>query len=220
MASNQQLLRPEGRITSLETDPRRASTVRIHVGGRPYCTVPADLALAERLDVGLEIDEGQHERLCRAADVEAAFRTGLRSLEARPYARTDLGRRLVRKGHPRAAVETALERVAGLGLLDDAAFAINFVQTRAARGRGPMRLMRDLAAMGVERSMVDAAIAAHWPDGTDDAEAPLALATRRAAQLGGLSRPVKRRRLLAFLARRGYSGRTVNAVVARVLTED
>ena len=218
--SRQEVLRPEGRITSLETDPRRANTVRIHVGGRPYCTVPADLALAERLEVGREIDEAQHERLCRAADVEAAFRTALRSLEARPYARGDLGRRLVRKGHPRSAVDAALEHVAALGLLDDAAFAVNFVQTRAARGRGPMRLMRDLASMGVERRTVDAAIAAHWPDGADDPDVPLALATRRAAQLGGLSRPVKRRRLLAFLARRGYSGRTVNAVVSQVLTQD
>lgn len=219
VTSSPQLLPPEGRITSLEADPRRATSMRIHVGGRPYCTVPADLARAERLQVGGEIDGAQHERLCRAADTEAAFRTVLRSLEARSYARADLARRLVRKGHARSAVDAALERVSALGLLDDAAFAANFVQTRSARGRGPVRLMRDLASMGVERSCIDAAIAAHWPDGTDDAEVPLALATRRAAQLGGLARPVKRRRLLAYLARRGYSGRTVSAVVAKVLTE-
>ncbi len=217
--SNPEVLRPEGRITSLETDPRRGGSIRIHVAGRPYCTVPADIVAAERLREGETISEAQHDRLSAAADAEAAFRTALRSLEARAHARTDLARKLVRKGHPRPAVDAAVERVADLGLLDDAVFAADFVRTRSSRGRGPARLMRDLMVMGVERSLVDAAIAAQWPEGTDDSEVPFALATRRAGQLGNLPRPVKRRRLLAFLARRGYSGRTVSAVVSRVLSD-
>lgn len=212
-----QRLRPEGSITALEADSRRATSIRIHVGGHPYCTVPAAVVGAERLRVGEEIDEPQHERLMAAADAEAAFRTALRSLEARAYARTDLSRRLVRKGHPRAAVDAAMERAAGLGLLDDAAFARNYVETRSPRGRGPARLTRDLMAMGVERRDIDAALIAQWPDGTGEAEVPLALVTRRAAQLAGLPPTVRRRRLLAFLARRGYSGHGVSAVVSRAL---
>lgn len=218
MKSRETLVRPEGRVTSLETDTRRDTSVRIHVAGRPYCTVPAHTVRAEALREGQEIDDALHERLSRAADAEAAFRTALRSLEARSFARGDLGRRLIRKGQPRPAVDAALERIEALGLLDDAAFAVNFVQAKAARGRGPARLLRDLMAMGVERSLVDAALAAHWPDGHEDSDVPLALATRRSAQLGDLPRPVKRRRLLAFLARRGYSGRAVSAAVSQVLT--
>ena len=82
-----------------------------------------------------------------------------------------------------------------------------------------MRVRRDLLAMGVPRDAVEAAIAAQWPDGVEDTALPLQLATRRAAQLGDLPRPVKRRRLLAYLMRRGFSGRTVNLVVARVLSD-
>jgi regulatory protein len=216
--SSPERLRPEGRITALEADSRRATSIRIHVGGHPYCTVPADIVAAERLRVGEEIDDAQHERLSRAADAEAAFRTALRALEARSYARTDLSRRLVRKGHPRVAVDAAMERATALGLLDDGAFARNYVETRSARGRGPARLVRDLMAMGVERRDIDAALAAHWPDGPGEVEVPLALVTRRAAQLAGLPPAVRRRRLLAFLARRGYHGHGVNAVVSRALT--
>ncbi|MBA2627287.1 MAG: RecX family transcriptional regulator, partial [Gemmatimonadales bacterium] len=148
MKSRDELVRPEGRITSLETDTRRATSVRIQVSGHPYCTVPAETARAEALREGQEIDEALHERLARAADAEGAFRTALRSLEARAFARADLARRLVRKGHPRPAVDAALARLDALGLLDDAAFAVTFVQMKAARGRGPARLMRDLMAMG------------------------------------------------------------------------
>lgn len=210
-------VRPSGAITSLAPDGRRPACVRIHVGGRPYYTIPHRVAAAERLEPGWLIDEALHERLGRAADQEAALRAALRTLELRPYARADLGRRLVRRGHAPEAVAAALDEVTGMGLLDDAAFARSYAETRAARGRGPMRVRRDLIAMGVAREAADAAVSAQWPDGTEDTALPMALATRRSAQLGDLPRPVKRRRLLAYLVRRGFSGRTVNQVVTHVL---
>jgi regulatory protein len=179
--------------------------------------VPAELIAAEGLSPGQTIAPDVHERLSAAADVEAAFRTGLRMLELRPYARLDLGRRLQRKGHPRAAVDVALERLLRLGLLNDEAYARNYVQTRAPRGRGPSRLVRDLMAMGVQRSLIDRALAAEWPEGSDRTSMPQALASKRAAQLGTLPRQTKRRRLLAYLARRGFSGRDVSALVESVL---
>jgi regulatory protein len=204
-------------LTALEPDPRRPGTLRVEVDGTRFGAVPAELARAAGLAVGRVVDAELQERLTAAADAEAAFRTLLRALERRSFARADLGRRLIRKGHPRIAVEAAIERAFGLGLLDDAAFALTYVQTRAARGRGPSRLTRDLLAMGVERSVIDRALAAEWPEGSDRSRVPLALAAKRAAQLGDLPRPVKRRRVLAYLARRGFSGRDITDMVARVV---
>jgi len=167
--------------------------------------------------VGRSIDETLQQRLSTEADIEAAYRTALRCLELRSYATSDLARRLARKGHPRQAVEAALERAAGLGLLDDEAYARSYVRTRAARGRGPSRLIRDLLAMGVQRLLVDRAIAAEWPEGSDRTSMPQALATKRALQLGPLPRQTKRRRVLAYLARRGFSGREVTEMVEKVV---
>lgn len=205
------------RITAIDPDPRRPGAVRLEIDGVRFGTVPREVVSAESLAVGRVVDDALQERLGAAADIEAAFRTALRSLELRSYARADLGRRLLRKAHPRPAVEAALERAAGLGLLDDAAFARNFVQSRAARGRGPSRLIRDLLAMGVERFLIDRALAAEWSEGEDRSSVPLALATKRAAQLGAIPRPVKRRRVLAYLARRGFAGREVTELVERVV---
>ena len=205
------------RITALDPDPRRPDTVRIEIDGARFGAIPRDLVAGEGLAVGRAIDPGLQERLTQAADVEAAFRTVLRSLEVRSYARRDLGRRLQRKGHPRPAVDAALERVAQLGLLDDGAFAHTYVETRAARGRGPSRLTRDLLSMGVERALIDRALAAQWPEGSDRSSVPLALAEKRAAQLGSLPRQTKRRRLVAYLARRGFTGRAVTEIVDRVV---
>jgi len=204
-------------LTGLEPDPRRPGTLRVEVDGVRFGAVPVELAQAAGLAVGCVLDAERHERLIAAADAEGAFRTLLRALERRSFARADLARRLIRKGHPRPAVDAALERALALGLLDDAAFARNYVQTRAARGRGPSRLTRDLLAMGVERAMIDRALAAEWPEGSDRSRVPLALAVKRVAQLGDLPRPVKRRRVLAYLARRGFTGRDITDLVARVV---
>ncbi len=205
-------------LTALERDPRRPGTLRVEVDGVRFGAVPEQLARAAGLAVGRTVDAELHERLAAAADAEGAFRTLLRALERRSFARADLGRRLVRKGHPRHAVDAALERAQGLGLLDDAAFAQTYVQTRTARGRGPTRLTRDLLAMGVERAHIDRALAAEWPEGSDRTGMPQALAAKRAAQLGHLPRPARRRRVLAYLARRGFAGRDISDLVARVVS--
>ena len=191
--------------------------MRLELDGARFGSVPRDLVNTERLVVGMVVDTELHHRLASAADIEAAHRTALRCLELRSYARNDLARRLQRKGHPRHAVESALERVDALGLLNDEAYARNYVQTRAARGRGPSRLIRDLLAMGVQRAVIEGAVAAQWPEGSDTTSMPRTLATKRSAQLGALPRQTKRRRVLAYLARRGFSGREVSEIVETVL---
>jgi len=192
-------------VTAIEPDPRRPGSVRIVVDGRSFATVDAESVGA--VEQGGRLNQEVEARLARAADVEAAYRTVLRALERRPHARADLGRRLLRRGLAPDAVEAALARADRAGLLDDLTFARHYVATRAERGRGPARLARDLLAMGVARSLVDQAIAEQWPDDDDRRALPAALAAKRAAQLDGLPRPVKRRRLLAYLARRGFTGR-------------
>ncbi len=204
-------------ITALDQDPRRPDAVRVEIDGKRFGPVSRELVVSEGLTVGRQLDPVLEERLSAAADIEAAFRTALRALEGRSFAQRDLGRRLQRKGHGRASVEAALERAAHLGLLNDAAFAQTYVETRAARGRGPSRLTRDLLAMGVERSLIDRALALHWPEGSDRSSVPLALAEKRASQLGSLPRQTKRRRLVAYLARRGFAGRDITEMVEKVL---
>jgi regulatory protein len=191
--------------------------MRVHVDGQPYCAVPATSIGRAGVAVGVELSPERLDLLGELADEEGAFRTLLRALERRSYARRDLGRRLVRKGHRQGAVEAALERAAGLGLLDDAAYARNYVETRSARGRGPGRLLRDLLSMGVERHVIETAIAEQWPPEVDRSAMPRALAAKRARQLGELPREAKRRRLTAYLARRGFTGSDVREAIQEAL---
>jgi regulatory protein len=205
------------RITALVPEPQGAGSIRIEVNGTRFGSVAPEVVGAEQLHVGSEVDEPLLGRLAVQAEVEATYRTALKAVERRAFARADLGRRLRRKGHAPEAIELALGRLAERGYLDDAAFAANYVETRAARGRGPLRLARDLAAMGVERGVIDRALGAHAGSTDIAGDVPRAPAAKRAGQLGDLPRHVRRRRVLAYLARRGFSGREVTDMVGKLL---
>jgi regulatory protein len=190
------------------------------VEGKLFCTVHEAATAAAALEVGADWTPERAASAGQAADEEAAWRAVLTALEHRSHAASDLRRRLVRKGHPPAAVDHAIARGLEAGLLDDAQFARNYVESRAARGRGPARLRRDLSALGIGQRMIDAAITARWPEPEDALALARELAQRRARQLATQPWEVRRRRILAYLARRGFSGSTVNELVRRVLQGD
>lgn len=211
---------PPGVVTAIEPDPRRAASVRVSTSAGVVYTIPADRIDALGLAPGMALDEPRAASLAAAADEEAALRAGLSALGRRSFARADLLRRLRRRGHPEGAAEFALERLDAMGLLDDLRYARTYVETRAERGRGPLRLKRDLLALGVQGSVIEAALRTRWPSGDVEPDVPRALALRRSRQLGELPRLTKRRRLLAYLARRGYTGRSASEAVTQALAAD
>ncbi|MEO8201752.1 MAG: regulatory protein RecX [Gemmatimonadota bacterium] len=204
-------------ITSIDPDSRGAGAVRVNVNGRWFCTIPA--ALVGPLDVrlGQILTEPLRQQLSEAADAQAAYRFILAALGRRGFARRDLERRLIQKGHPRSAAQAAVARATAAGLLDDLVFARSYVEAKSPRGRGPVRLMRDLFAMGVDRATAEEAIGSTWSEGDCLLTASRVLARKRADQLGTLPPPVKRRRVLAYLARRGFTGREVHQIVNSVV---
>ncbi len=209
---------PARRITALEPDPARPGSVRVLVDGRLFCTVGEESVGAAGLEVGEPWDGPRAGVAGEAADLEAAWRSLLRALERRSFACGELRRKLCRGGHPAPAVDLAIERAVRVRLLDDAAFVTQYVASRSARGRGPARLRRDLSGLGIDRGMIDAAITAHWPEPEDALALARELAQRRAKQLAAQPRDVRRRRILAYLARRGFTGAQVTELVHRVLS--
>ena len=178
-------------------------------------------AAARELDLrpGRELTPELRDRLGQAADAQAAFRYIVTALGRRSFARRDLERRMVRKGHAPGATAAALDRAVAAGLIDDFAFAKEFATAKAGRGRGPARLLRDLLAMGVSRELAQPAVDAAWSECLEAGDPTRALATKRARQLGDIPRPAKRRRLLAFLARRGFQGNEAGRMVSEALNQ-
>jgi len=201
-------------LTGLAPDSRQPGYRLVEVDRGRFASLPADALEGLSLRVGAELAPAVLERLRELADVEAAQRAALRALARRAHARRDLERRLTRKQHPPAAVSMAVERLAARGLLDDRRFAERYAAVRATRGKGPVRIIKDLVDQGVDARVAEGAVRrALEEEGIDPQVEARAAAAKRARQLGGLPPPVRRRRLLAFLVRRGYSGPQVKELV-------
>ncbi len=201
-------------LTGLAPDPRQPGYRLVEVDRGRFASLPLEAVEPLGLQVGAELGPAALDRLRELADVEAAERAALRALARRAHARLDLRRRLVKRQHPPAAVEAALDRLALHGLLDDRRFAEQYAALRATRGKGPARLLRDLQAQGVERRTAEQAVRRALEDeGIDPGLEARAVAAKRARQLAGLPVAVRKRRLLAFLVRRGYGGPQLRGLV-------
>lgn len=201
-------------LTGIAPDPRQPGYRLVEVDRGRFASLPADAIEWLGLRVGTDLPPVVLQRLRELADVEAAQRAALRALARRAHAWRDLERRLAKKQHPPAAVKTALERLAARGLLDDRRYAEQYAAVRATRGKGPARIVADLLAQGVERAVAERAVGrALEEEGIDPQVEARAAAAKRARQLSGLPAPVRRRRLLAFLVRRGYAGPQMRELV-------
>ena len=150
---------------------------------------------------------------------EAARQICLRLLAAGPRTRAQLASALRRRRVPDEIAEAVLGRFAEVRLIDDAAFAQAWVETRH-HGRGLARraLSAELRQRGVAAEEVRAAV-----DSLGDAD-ELAAARRLVAKRIGLSRgrplPARVRHLVGVLARKGYPAGLAYQVVREALERD
>jgi regulatory protein len=159
--------------------------------------------------------DGQALNETLAADAESAARAiALRKLTTRAYTRHELDQALQAKNVPASVREAVLDRLHEVGLIDDAAFAVDWVTSRQRRRHLSRRaLSRELEAKGVERSDIAGALDSVDP-GAELTSARDVVERKRVA-VSGLARDVQYRRLAGALSRRGFDA----AVIARVLTD-
>ena len=155
-----------------------------------------------------------------ADDPEAAAREiCLRLLSFSPRTRAQLADALRRKGVADDVAERVLGRYTEVGLIDDAAFAQAWVQSRhAGRSLGRRALAAELRQRGVADDTVKEAVEELAPE--QEESAARELVAKRMAATRGLD-PVKRtRRIVGVLARKGYSGGLAYQLVREALEKE
>jgi regulatory protein len=115
-------------------------------------------------------------------------------------------------------VDAAVARLQEQGLLDDAAFAQSFTRARVLGAQqSRRRVQQDLARKGVARDVSDAAIATVFEDEQVDQRVIVEVAARKKLRtLKKVDPVVRRRRLYAFLARRGYDSEDIRRAMDAV----
>ncbi|MBK3558533.1 recombination regulator RecX [Streptomyces sp. MBT56] len=151
--------------------------------------------------------------------VEQARNICLRLLTGTPRTRKQLADALRKREIPDEAAEEVLARFEDVGLIDDAAFAGAWVESRH-HGRGLARraLVRELRTKGVDSAVIDEAVGQLDPD--QEEETARELVARKLRSTRGLDRDKRLRRLAGMLARKGYGEGMALRVVRQALEEE
>lgn len=172
-------------------------------------------------------EEREAARIAReeaaAAEVEAdpeavARKILLDTLTGQARTRKELADKLAKRGVPDDLAAQLLDRFTEVGLVDDAAFARQWVESRhRSRGLAPRALAQELRRKGVDD--VAAKEALEQIDEADQREAARALVDKKLRSMRGLDHQVATRRLAGLLARKGYPAGLAFAVVREALGE-
>ncbi|MEV7402543.1 recombination regulator RecX [Streptomyces sp. NPDC091267] len=151
--------------------------------------------------------------------VEQARNICLRLLTGTARTRKQLADALRKREIPDEVAEQVLSRFEDVGLIDDAAFADAWVESRH-HGRGLARraLVRELRTKGVDAAVIDEAVGQLDPD--QEEETARELVARKLRSTRGLERDKRLRRLAGMLARKGYGEGMALRVVRRALEEE
>lgn len=145
----------------------------------------------------------------------------LKLLEYRARSVTELRRKLIEKGAPKGEVEEVLTRLLDQKLLDDADFARQFARTKiTGAGASRIRILQQLRRKGVAADVAERALDELEEHEALDASTSIhRVAKKKWKTLAKLDDFARRRRLYAFLARRGFDPDEIRDAMSAVGAE-
>jgi regulatory protein len=196
------------RITSIQRLPRtRAYEVRIDHA--LIFTLSPDVLAPAGLRPGQEITAEQIQALEGAEARHKAMSAALRLLAYGPRSEKEMRDNLRRRKTPDAVAAETMDRLRSLRLLDDADFAVSYVEAKDRTSpRSRRMLAAELAAKGVPRRTRDASLEA-----VNEADAAYRAAAKKARALTSLPHADFQRRLGDYLLRRGFGYEVARATV-------
>jgi regulatory protein len=200
-----------GTITALQFQKRNENRVNVYLDGEFAFGLAA--IEAAHLRVGQVLSDDDVAGLRRWDEVEQAYERTLNFLSYRPRSEAEVRRRMRQKNEEDEVIEAVVERLTRAGMLNEREFARYWVENRLQfNPRGIRALNHELRGKGVPASIIADTLA-----GLDEE------ATARQALEAGrrrLAHPdprVFRRRLEAYLARRGFSYEVIVPLVEEML---
>ena len=200
-------------VTAVKTPKRGRSRLSIYLNGTFAFSLEKEVVREHGLHPGQLLSEEELHGLRRADLLHRCLAAALRLLSYRPRSEMEMRQRLGLRFETET-VDTVVSQLKERQLLDDAAFARFWKENREAfRPRSSKLLEMELRRKGVDSEVVSQALV-----GVDDDE----LAHRAARKKGHTMEKdydVFRRKLGAYLVRRGFSYEVTNRTIQRVWRE-
>lgn len=202
-----------GIITALKNQTKNPNRINVHLNGS-YCFA-VDRAFATDLKVGNKMSDEEIEALKKVDMGEHLFQRAKRLIDRRPRAERELIVRFEQERIPQDVQQAVVRRLKDQGLIDDHAFTEAWIENRQVfRPRSARALRMELRQKGVSGKIIEQ----HLAD-FDDEQAAYAAAIKGARRYRSSSRETYKRRLSAYLLRRGFDHSTISSVVTRIWRE-
>ncbi|HEU5430834.1 MAG TPA: RecX family transcriptional regulator, partial [Thermomicrobiales bacterium] len=204
-----------GVVTDLAAQAHDRERLNVAIDGAFAFGVDREVALADGLRIGQELDAGRIAALLLADEAARATAAALAFLGYRPRTEREVRDRLRERGFAPETVDAVVARLHGWRYLDDVGFARAWVDRRVEHHpRGRRLLEQELRRKGIDRELARDTL-----DESDlnEIAAATELARKRAAAYAGDDPATARRRLGGYLQRRGFAYDAVRAALAAAL---
>jgi regulatory protein len=199
-----------GTITALCFQKRNKDRVNVYLDGQFAFGLAA--IEAARLEVGQTLGDADIARLQQQDEIERAYERALNFLSYRPRSEAEVRRSLHGKNEEQV-IDVVDELLARAGLLNDREFARYWVENRLQfKPRGARALRQELWEKGISDAIVDETL-----EGFDEEDAARVVAEDGARRMTRLEPGDFRRKLSAYMARRGFSYAVIEPLVEEML---
>jgi regulatory protein len=175
---------------------------------------------------GSGVEEGVSLSRERIRELDSIYRyarareAAMRLLGVRPRTELEIGRRLRALKTEKRIAERVVADLKAEGLVDDRIFARLWIDEKVQRGDcGSKRISRDLEAKGVERAVIAEELRAALSDARER-ELAAGLALRKMSRLGRFPEEEKRRKVYAYLLRRGFAPGAAAEAIERAMESE
>ena len=151
------------------------------------------------LCAGRELSEGERAELTEAVKLRSAKARAIRILGNRSLSKSEIAKRLVKKGEDGETARETAEWLENIGVINDEEYAAAIVKHYCAGGYGRARIRDELYRRGIPRELWDEALERHG--GGEEAAAYEYIKKK----LGSDAGKEDIRRAISALQRRGFS---------------
>ncbi|WP_019640232.1 regulatory protein RecX [Paenibacillus fonticola] len=204
-------------ITKVEALRRPKFRYRIYFG--PYAIeVHEDVMIKYRMIKGTAFSKADLEEIIAADERQRSYGDALAYLSRKPRTAYEICLRLDEKGWSEGTASDVIRRLTQEGLVDDAAYAQEWVRQRVgSHGKGKLWVRHELQQKGIAKPLIEEALNEVSEEDEYDSAFQLGLKKWKSTK-GELME--RKRKTGAFLMRRGYPGGLVAKVIRELVRQD
>ena len=199
------------KITDLKQQKRNPNRINIYLDGE--YSFGLSRIVAAWLQIGQMISDDKIAKLKNEDQIEVALQKALGFINYRPRTEYEVSKKLSGLGYDDNEIEIVINRLHEIGVLSDDRFAQMWIENRTTfRPRSQKMLKMELRNKKVAEEIIQQALA----EAENDEVLALDAGNRYAKRLVHLDGNDFRKKLSAFLARRGFSYGIVIPVVNKI----